>query len=87
MGHLKVYNFDFLLGGLSSYYLNPSYLPFVPYLDEDLVQSVARGVGFHPLSSLLLLSYNCVLCIHKVLGRMDEFSHGLRLLLIKLMDE
>ena len=46
-----------------------------------------RGVCFHSLSSLPLLGYDRVFCIHKVLGRMDEFSHGLRLFLIKLVDE
>ena len=48
---------------------------------------MAREIYFHSLGSLPLLSYDFVLCIHEVLGRMDEFSHGLRLLLIKLMDE
>ena len=44
-------------------------------------------ICFHSLNSLPFLSYNCVFCIHEVLGRIDEFNHGLRLLLIKLMDE
>ena len=43
---------------------------------------VTCRIGFHPLSSLPLFGYNCVFCIHEVLGRMDEFGHGLRLLLI-----
>ena len=47
---------------------------------------MVREICFHLLSFLPLLSYNCVFC-HEVLGWMDEFNHGLRLLLIKLMDE
>ena len=45
------------------------------------------GVCFYSLRSLSLLSYDRVFCIHKILGWMDEFNHGLRLLLIKLVDE
>ena len=71
--------------GLPSCHLGPLYLPSVPFLDEGL--GVACGVCFHSLSSLPLLGYNRVFCIHKVLGRMDEFNHGLKLFLIKLMDE
>ena len=48
---------------------------------------MAQEICFHLFGSLPLLCYNCVLCIHEVLGRMDEFSHGLRLLLINFMDE
>ena len=48
---------------------------------------MARVIRFHSLDSLPLLGYDCILCIHEVLGWMDEFSYGLRLLLIKLMDE
>ena len=48
---------------------------------------VAREICFYSLNSLPLLGYNCVFCIHEVLGRMDEFSHGLRLFLVKLVDE
>ena len=45
------------------------------------------AVCFHSLNSFPLLGYDCVFYIHKVLGRMDEFSHGLRFLLVKIMDE
>ena len=48
---------------------------------------MAWEIYFHTLNSLPLLSYNCIFCIHEVLCWMDKFSHGLRLLLIKLMDE
>ena len=48
---------------------------------------VAHRVCFHSLNFLPLLGYDRVFYIHKVLGWMDEFSHGLRLLLIKLVDE
>ena len=48
---------------------------------------MTRRVSFHSLSSLPLLSYVCIIYIHKVLGRMDEFSHELRFFLIKLVDE
>ena len=46
---------------------------------------MAWEMCFHSLGSLRLLSYDCVFCIHEVLGRMDKFSHGLRLLLVKLI--
>ena len=45
------------------------------------------NVSFPSFGSLSFLGYDCVFCIHEILGRMDEFSHGLRLLLIELMDE
>ena len=48
---------------------------------------MAQDINLHSLSSLPLLSYNYILCIHEIFGWIDEFSHGLRLLLIKLMDE
>ena len=48
---------------------------------------MAREICFHSLRYLPLLSYNCVFYIHEVLGQMDEYSYGLRLLFIKLMDE
>ena len=48
---------------------------------------MTRRVSVHSLSSLPLLSYDRIICIHKVLGRMDEFSHGLRFFLIKIVDE
>ena len=39
------------------------------------------------LSALFFPGYNCIFCIHKVLGQIDEFSHVLRLLLINFVDE
>ena len=48
---------------------------------------MTRRVSIHSLSSLPLLSYDRIICIHKFLGRMDEFSHGLRFFLIKIVDE
>ena len=46
-----------------------------------------RVISFHSLSSFPLLGYNCVFCIHKILGQMDEFGHSLRLILVKFVDE
>ena len=49
--------------------------------------SMSWEVCFHSLCSLPLLGNDCILCIHEALGWIDEFSHGLRLLVIKLVDE
>ena len=43
------------------------------------------GVCFYSLRSLPFLSYNYVFCIHKILGRMDELGHRLRLFFIEFM--
>ena len=53
----------------------------------ETLLGMMHKVSFHSLSSLPLLSYDRILCIHKVLGRIDEFSHGLRFFLIKFVDE
>ena len=47
---------------------------------------VAYGVCLHSLCSLPLFGYDRIFYIHKVLGQMDEFNHGLRLFLVKLVD-
>ena len=46
-----------------------------------------RAISFHSFNSFPLLGYNCVFCIHKILSQMEEFSHGLRLILVKFVDE
>ena len=48
---------------------------------------MTRTISFHSLSFFPFFGYNRVFCIHKILGQMDEFDHGLRLFLIKLVDE
>ena len=48
---------------------------------------MTQEISFHSLNSLPFLIYNYAFSIHEVLGRMDEFNHGLRLLVIELVDE
>ena len=48
---------------------------------------MAYRIRLRSFSSLSLLSYDRVFCIHEVLSRMDEFCHGLRLFFVKFVDE
>ena len=80
------YIVDSALKSQASYYLDLSFLPSVPSLDEDLAQNDDWGLLlFSQISSFL--SYDHVFCIHKILGQMDEFDHGLRLFFIEFMYE
>ena len=49
--------------------------------------SAWHRICLRSFSSLPLLGYDRVFCIHEVLSRMDEFYHRLRLFFIKFMDE
>ena len=69
-------------------FVNSVFLIFHPSLlwMRSLLR-VASEVCLRSLNSLSFLGYDRVFCIHKVLGWMDEFSHRLRLFLIKLVDK
>ena len=45
------------------------------------------NVSFPSFGSLPLLGYYCIFRIHEILGRVNEFGHGLRFLLVKLVNE
>ena len=48
---------------------------------------VATGIYVYSLRPLPLLSDDQVFCIHKILSRMDKFSHGLGLFFIEFVYE
>ena len=74
---------DFVPEGLPFCYLGLSYLyPSLLWTRTFLI--VACRVCFYSLSSLPLLGYDRVFCIHEVLSRMDKFSHKLRFFFINL---
>ena len=77
---------SFLKMKLHSCCLRPSSLPSETSLDEGLVQD---GMGGPLLLALLSSSswQDCILYIHEALGLMDEFSYGLPLLIVELVDK
>ena len=48
---------------------------------------MAYRIRLRSFSSLSLLGYDRVFCIHEVLSRVDKFCHGLRLFFVKFVDE
>ena len=86
MAYSMGYTVDSALKGQASYCLGLFFPPSVSSLDEGLARSDS-WVSFYSFRFLPLLRYNCVFYIHKILGRMDELGHGLRLFLVKLVDE